>query len=219
MTLDERIGRYLDKCPPAVSGQGGHDTAFRVAVALAWGFGLEPEAAYPYFERYNATCAPPWTAGEIRHKLSDAAKMEHKKPRGHLLAGGGNRQPEAFQKAPKLVPVRLTPRKWDSRTVRTVFSNPYAHACTHTCVYGTQKQSSEPSGTSLQAFVSDLAAELVPLVPVPGCNTGRPPELDVADDTWRAVVAAGFADEPAVQATLALFGPGCTVPATGEDVL
>ena len=36
----ERARRYIAKCPPSISGQGGHNAAFHVAAVLTHGFGL-----------------------------------------------------------------------------------------------------------------------------------------------------------------------------------
>jgi hypothetical protein len=54
MTLHERIERYVDACPPAVSGQFGHAQTFTVAIALVRGFDLSPETALPFLRRYSA---------------------------------------------------------------------------------------------------------------------------------------------------------------------
>jgi hypothetical protein len=40
MTVLERAQRYLSKCPPAISGEQGHKTTFRVACKLVHGFAL-----------------------------------------------------------------------------------------------------------------------------------------------------------------------------------
>lgn len=86
LPLAERIRRYVEKCPEAISGEHGHDTTYRVAIALVWGFGLSPERALPFLQEYSARCKPPWTNKELRHKLSDALRSKkHRLPRGHLL--------------------------------------------------------------------------------------------------------------------------------------
>jgi hypothetical protein len=90
--LERRVLAYLDACPPAVSGRGGHDQLFRVAIALAHGFALAAEVAVELLTtHYNPRCRPPWTTKEIRHKVEDALAAGRDKPRGHLLArSGGN---------------------------------------------------------------------------------------------------------------------------------
>jgi len=85
--LDERISRYLAKCPPAVSGQSGHAQTFYVACQLVNGFGLDEHTALAWLSRYSATCVPPWSQKELEHKIKSAVAASHDKPRGHLLAG------------------------------------------------------------------------------------------------------------------------------------
>lgn len=85
--LRHRIERYLEKIPPAVSGNGGSGRTFAVACALVWGFALDTETALEFLARhYNPRCSPPWTISELQHKVEDAmASTAHQKPRGHLL--------------------------------------------------------------------------------------------------------------------------------------
>ena len=72
ISLEERIRRYLDAIPPAISGQGGHRQTFFAARALVHGFALRPSEAWPYLEKYNRRCQPPWTRKELEHKLQSA---------------------------------------------------------------------------------------------------------------------------------------------------
>ena len=87
MTLRERIERYVDRIPPAVSGERGHVATFHVAIALVWGFDLSPETALAFLERYNERCQPPWDEAELRHKLASAdnTRPRNGKSRGYLL--------------------------------------------------------------------------------------------------------------------------------------
>jgi putative DNA primase/helicase len=58
----------------AVSGKGGHDATMRVACLLTNDFLLTKEEAWPLFVEWNAANAvPPWSDGELRHKLEGAA--------------------------------------------------------------------------------------------------------------------------------------------------
>jgi|GEM_PF-6170079 len=86
LTSLTRAQKYVWKMPPAVSGQHGHDQTFAVAVTLLHGFALsEPEAWHVLCE-YNERCSPPWSESDLRHKLTDAGRLNrHSKPRGHLL--------------------------------------------------------------------------------------------------------------------------------------
>jgi hypothetical protein len=88
ISLRERIERYVDACPPAISGQRGHDQTFRVACILVQGFDLSPEDAFFFLARYNQRCEPPWAERELWHKLRDADRVPERKPRGYLLYGG-----------------------------------------------------------------------------------------------------------------------------------
>jgi hypothetical protein len=47
MPLHERIQRYIDACPPAISGQSGHDQTFRVACILVQGFDCRQKTPPP----------------------------------------------------------------------------------------------------------------------------------------------------------------------------
>ncbi|MCC6805826.1 MAG: bifunctional DNA primase/polymerase [Deltaproteobacteria bacterium] len=83
---DVRLARaraYIGAMPGAVSGKRGHDTTFRVALALVRGFGLAVEEAWPIFHEYNARCVPPWSERELGHKLIEADKA--RLPLGYLL--------------------------------------------------------------------------------------------------------------------------------------
>jgi len=85
-----RARAYLQRAEPAIEGQGGSQTCFRVACALVHGFSLTDDEAMEAIGDWNASCSPPWSDKELRHKLSDARKHdEHPKPRGHLLTEDG----------------------------------------------------------------------------------------------------------------------------------
>ena len=78
-SMSLRARAYLACVEGAVSGQGGHKKTFRVACKLTHhpplGFGLAFEQAWPLIWEWNVTsCEPPWSEGEIRHKLEDAIK-------------------------------------------------------------------------------------------------------------------------------------------------
>jgi hypothetical protein len=83
---EARAVAYLAQCPPAISGQGGHDQTFEVARAIVFGFDLGPEVGYRLLaDHYNPRCAPPWTEPELRHKCAEADSKPYDKPRGYLL--------------------------------------------------------------------------------------------------------------------------------------
>jgi hypothetical protein len=87
MTFRERIERYVDAMPPAVSGEHGHTATFLVAIALVHGFDLSPDVALQFLRRYNERCQPPWNERELRHKLvtADEVSPRNGKARGYLL--------------------------------------------------------------------------------------------------------------------------------------
>jgi hypothetical protein len=81
-----RAVTYLERCPPAVSGQGGHSRTFEVARAVVYGFDLGPEAGFDLlWQHYNPQCVPPWSEAELRHKCRDADAKPFDKPRGYLI--------------------------------------------------------------------------------------------------------------------------------------
>jgi len=59
--------------PPAISGQSGHNTTFKVACILTQRFGLTEEEGLAVIEEWNQTCEPPWNEKDLRKKLKDAA--------------------------------------------------------------------------------------------------------------------------------------------------
>jgi hypothetical protein len=71
--------------PPAISGEGGHDATFKVAVALICGFDLSIGDAFDILsDHYNFRCVPPWSDEELFHKLEHADR-EIAASRGYLL--------------------------------------------------------------------------------------------------------------------------------------
>ncbi len=87
--VEHRALAYLDKMPPAISGQGGHKATYAAATALVHGFGLSPDHALNLLLAYfNPRCRPPWTEKELRHKVEDAANKPHDRPHGWLRDQG-----------------------------------------------------------------------------------------------------------------------------------
>jgi hypothetical protein len=70
--IRDRVLAYMDKIPPAVSGERGHNQTFKVAVVLVWGFCLSRDEAMEYLRLYNGRCLPPWTEAELAHKVDSA---------------------------------------------------------------------------------------------------------------------------------------------------
>jgi len=98
-SVAERASPYVAALPAAISGARGHDALFRVACVLVNGLALSDTEAWPILIEYNARCMPPWNERELRHKLSQARKVTHINPAGHLLGEGK-----------KITPVSLPPR-------------------------------------------------------------------------------------------------------------
>lgn len=80
MTVTDRAAAYLAKLPAAVSGQDGHGATYAAACRLVE-FGLEYNEALRLLLEYNSRCQPPWSEGELKHKLSDAFKETGPSPR------------------------------------------------------------------------------------------------------------------------------------------
>ena len=95
----ERARLYVAKCLPGVSGQGGHNATFYVAAVLVHGFALGEADALVLLREFNQRCLPPWSEGELIHKIKSAANVAHLLPRGHLL-GGENGSPVSAKPMP-----------------------------------------------------------------------------------------------------------------------
>ena len=87
----ERARLYLQKCEPAVQGQGGHSRLLTAASALVHGFALDDATAYELLaDDFNPRCTPPWNLSnpaanrEFRRKLQEG-KKDKQSPLGHLL--------------------------------------------------------------------------------------------------------------------------------------
>lgn len=70
-----RASKYLTKIPGAVEHSGGHDQAWKAALAVVRGFALSEADAYALLATdYNPRCAPPWSEKELRHKVKQASQ-------------------------------------------------------------------------------------------------------------------------------------------------
>ncbi|MGD9855847.1 MAG: hypothetical protein AB7U20_12955 [Planctomycetaceae bacterium] len=84
--VERRALAYLDKLPPAISGNGGHATTYAAATVLVHGFEIDPDRALALLlDHYNPRCEPPWTEKELQHKVASAATKPHSRSRGWLL--------------------------------------------------------------------------------------------------------------------------------------
>ena len=82
----DRARAWLRNTPGAISGQGGHNATFAVATALVHGFELSHGDAETLLHEYNAKCMPPWKPNDLVHKLNEAFRVSHDKPKGWLLS-------------------------------------------------------------------------------------------------------------------------------------
>ncbi len=71
----KRCLAYIERCPDAISGNGGHDATFRAACEC-YRFGLSDPEAFWVMQQFNAkkTGDERWTEEELLHKLSGARK-------------------------------------------------------------------------------------------------------------------------------------------------
>lgn len=88
MNPPDRARAYLARVPAAIAGSGGHNATFHAACVLVNGFALATGDALALLLDWNASCQPPWSEADLRHKLASAEKAHHAKPHGHLLADG-----------------------------------------------------------------------------------------------------------------------------------
>ena len=68
----DQARKYVRQCPPAISGQNGHKSTFRVAIALVRRFELNETDALALIMEWNRTCRPPWEESDLRHKITSA---------------------------------------------------------------------------------------------------------------------------------------------------
>ncbi len=83
----DRAIAYVGRMPLAISGAGGHDAAYAVALVLLRGFSLPRSVAKLILADYSARCRPPWSDRELEHKL-DQAERSKKVGDGWLTEGG-----------------------------------------------------------------------------------------------------------------------------------
>ena len=80
---EDRARAYIAKMPEAISGDGGHDKTFMVALTLVKGFALPEATALKLLQEYNESCVPSWSDKDLRHKIESAVKAEAET--GYLL--------------------------------------------------------------------------------------------------------------------------------------
>lgn len=90
--VSERARKYIAAIPPAVAGDHGDATTFRVCCRLVRGFSLTDDEAFGVLTEWNAACSPPWSEQELRAKL-EAARRYGREPVGGLLDVRRERHP------------------------------------------------------------------------------------------------------------------------------
>lgn len=95
--MDKRESRcmgYLEVCPDAISGQGGHNATLRAACEC-FRFGLDDAAVWRVMAWFNAnkTGGEPWTEKELQHKIDSArSKVESEGEVGNRLTARDSSQ-------------------------------------------------------------------------------------------------------------------------------
>jgi hypothetical protein len=76
--LIERGRKYAETCPPAISGEHGHDAAWLNIIKIIRGLGLTEDEGMEALADWNARCIPSWSDKELRHTPADfLAKTWH----------------------------------------------------------------------------------------------------------------------------------------------
>ena len=110
LTDKARAARYVAKIAGAVSGQRGHDFTYHVALTVLNGFALCKSDTLDVLLDWNARCVPPWTEGELVHKINAAANAQHRDPRGYLLEKQGRASRQPSHSAQGVVPPPPPPK-------------------------------------------------------------------------------------------------------------
>lgn len=114
--ITERARKYVSTMPGSISGQGGHNAAFRVACVLILGFSLSHDQAFALMSEWNNKCEPVWSEREINHKLKSAEQQQGE--RGFLI-GVREDQYETY-KLPKFAvgkPTEVEPKPIEHTTL------------------------------------------------------------------------------------------------------
>ena len=87
----------MAKLPPSISGENGHKSLFKAALAVVKGFGIDDDDdALDLLQEFNERCIPPWSEKELLHKIEGAKEADADD--GYLLDGWGGesdaREPE-----------------------------------------------------------------------------------------------------------------------------
>ena len=119
MTIYERARTLLEKCiPPTQCGTSScHNTTFRAASVLVWGFGLSPEEGMGLLKEWAMRGMHKWRDNELMHKLNSALHTGHTTKRGHLVDDHDERGEIPDYKAPEAAPKEEAP-KYDAAALK-----------------------------------------------------------------------------------------------------
>ena len=97
--IEDRARAYIARMPEAISGSGGHQATWAVALVLAKGFGLSERDTFRLlWQDYNPRCVPPWSEKELRHKARQASQA--RAPHGFKLDDGREWEPTRWELPP-----------------------------------------------------------------------------------------------------------------------
>jgi len=91
MSPIEQAQKYLEACPPAVTGEGGHNATFHLACEMVHGFGLSSSDATVAMSDWNARCQPPWNSSDLNYKINSAILSNYSKPNGWRCSAKPNK--------------------------------------------------------------------------------------------------------------------------------
>jgi predicted P-loop ATPase len=104
-----RLKKLLDKTPPAISGQNGDNSTFRVC-CLGKDFGVSPEMFFPLLCEWNERCSPPWSHEDLKQKMLNAYGYGFNTVGSHSIENIFNSIEKNFEKQP------LTKEQADAQT-------------------------------------------------------------------------------------------------------
>jgi hypothetical protein len=207
---------WMEKQPPATSGEGGHNTTFAVACGLVRDFGLLAEEAGPLLAEYNERCIPEWSAEELAHKLAGAVGKAEEEPERvgwrllerekRVNSNQGGKGKGKGREADRLVSfVRERAELWRSplgeafatvtvgnhKETHQLGGNGFADWLVDAWL---EQEDKTPGKTAREEAIDSLAClarargdEYEPPVRVTATEEGRTVWLDLCDKSWRAV--------------------------------
>ena len=164
--VERRAVAYIDRMPAAISGCGGHQATWQVALVLARGFGLNESATFRILrDHFNSRCEPEWSERELEHKARDAANASQV-PVGYLRDAEREWSPAPFAAVHQPV---LVDAPQESPLPAEQPSTPPAP------IAGPVDDPAVRHGfLSMRALLTDVFVELQKPKPPKGASTGHP---------------------------------------------